>query len=184
MLAGLGEHSHLLNKAINLDTHVTDIVNLITWEDLNGICLGAHSFAGWSGSGALEQIGDRVSSIVWVDAFTPADGEKAIDVVNEVVRKTALSAADKGEAGLPAAPAALFPVNEKDRAYVDSKLTPQPVGTYLQPIKLSGAGDRVAKKTISEPRGIGCRRSIRRLSSARPIHRGARSKTPAPATLS
>jgi Alpha/beta hydrolase family len=152
-LPRLGEHSHLLNKDINLDSHITDIVNLIKWEDLNGICLVAHSFAGWSGSDALEQIGDRVSSIVWVDAFTPADGEKAIDVVNEVVRKTALSAADKGEPGLPAAPAALFLVKEKDRAYVDSKLTPQPVGTYLQPIKLSGARDRVAKKTyIRAPR--------------------------------
>jgi hypothetical protein len=45
-LPGLGEHSHLLNKDINLDSHITDIVNLIKWEDLNGICLVAHSFAG------------------------------------------------------------------------------------------------------------------------------------------
>jgi hypothetical protein len=28
-----------------------------------------HSYGGWPGSGALEQIGDRVSSIVWLDAF-------------------------------------------------------------------------------------------------------------------
>jgi hypothetical protein len=49
--------------------------------------------------------------------------------------------------GLPPAPAALFVVNEQDRAYVDSKLTPQPVGAYLQPTKLSGARDKVAKKT-------------------------------------
>lgn len=146
-LAGLGEHSHLLNKEINLDTHITDIVNLIKWEDLNDICLVAHSYAGWPVSGALEQIGDRISSIVWVDAFKPDNGQKAVDVVNEVIRKAALSAADKGEPGLPAAPAALFLVNEKDRAYVDSKLTPQPVGTYLQAIKLSGARDKVAKKT-------------------------------------
>jgi len=106
----------------------------------------AHSYAGWPVSGALEQIGDRVSS-VWVDAFKPDNGQKAIDVVNEAIRKAALSAVDKGEPGLPAAPAALFLVNEKDRTYVDSKLTPQPVGTYLQAIKLSGSRDKVAKKT-------------------------------------
>ena len=36
---------------------------------------------------------------------------------------------------------------------VNAKLTPQPVGTYLQPIKLSGARDKVAKKTyIRAPR--------------------------------
>ena len=38
-------------------------------------------------------------------------------------------------------------VNENDLPWVQSKLTPQPLGTYLQPIKLSGARDRVAKKT-------------------------------------
>jgi hypothetical protein len=38
-------------------------------------------------------------------------------------------------------------VNENDRAYVTSKVTPQPIGTYFQPIKLSGARGKVAKKT-------------------------------------
>jgi pimeloyl-ACP methyl ester carboxylesterase len=146
-LAGLGEHSHLLTKDINLETHITDIVNLIKWEDLSRICLVAHSFAGWSASGALEQIGDRVSSIVWVDAFKPENGQRPIDAINETIRKLALNAAEKGEPGVPPAKAELFLVNENDRGYVDSKLTPQPVGTYLQPIRLSGAREKVAKKT-------------------------------------
>jgi hypothetical protein len=33
-LTGLGERSHLLGKDVNLDTHITDIVNVIRWEDL------------------------------------------------------------------------------------------------------------------------------------------------------
>jgi len=40
-----------------------------------------------------------------------------------------------------------FDVNEKDHSWVDSKVTPQPVGVALQPIPLTGARDRVAKKT-------------------------------------
>ena len=67
-LTGLGERSHLLSKDINLETHITDIVNVIKWEDLNNICLVAHSYGGFPASGALEQMGDRVSSIVWVEA--------------------------------------------------------------------------------------------------------------------
>jgi hypothetical protein len=39
------------------------------------------------GSGALEQIGGRVSSIVWLDAFKPQDGQKPIDFTNEGFRK-------------------------------------------------------------------------------------------------
>ena len=38
-------------------------------------------------------------------------------------------------------------VNEKDRAWVDSKLTAQPNGVSLQPIKLTGAREKIAKKS-------------------------------------
>jgi hypothetical protein len=96
-LTGLGERSHLLNKDINLDTHVTDIVNVVNWEDLKDICYVAHSYAGFPASAALDQIGDRVSSIVWVDAFKPANGQKVVDFTNETVRKAVMSVADKGE---------------------------------------------------------------------------------------
>ena len=56
---------------------------------------------------------------------------------------------EKGEPGFPVTPPRLPPifVNEKDRDYVDSKLTPQPVGTYAQAITLAGAREKVAKKT-------------------------------------
>jgi alpha/beta hydrolase family protein len=146
-LTGLGERSHLLSKDINLDTHVTDIVNVVKWEDLKDICFVVHSYAGFPGSGAVEQISERISSIVWVDAFKPGDGQSFIDLVPDTRRKSILSAFDKGEVGLQAPKAEVFLVNESDRAVVDSKATPQPTGTFVQPIKLSGARDKVAKKT-------------------------------------
>jgi len=94
-LTGLGERSRLLNKDINLDTHITDIVNVIKWEGLNDICLVVHSYGGWVGSGALEQIGGRVSSIVWFDAYKPKDGQKPIDFTNEGFRKAFLNSMEK-----------------------------------------------------------------------------------------
>ena len=45
-LTGVGERSHLMSKDIVLDTHITDIVNVIKWEDLNNICLVVHSYGG------------------------------------------------------------------------------------------------------------------------------------------
>ena len=39
-------------------------------------------------------------------------------------------------------------MNPKDRAWVDSKTTPQPNGVAVQPIKLTGARDKVAKKNL------------------------------------
>src|SRR5712691_4183158 len=70
-LTGVGDRSHLLGHDIDLDTHIADIVNLFEWEDLTAVCLVAHSYGGWPCSGALEHVLDRVSSIVWLDAFRP-----------------------------------------------------------------------------------------------------------------
>ena len=89
-----------------------------------------------------------MSSIVWVDAFKPENAQRPIDLTNEAFRKLVVASVDKGEAGFPPPPKLppIF-VNEKDRDYVDSKLTAHPVGTYMQPIKLSGVQETVAKKT-------------------------------------
>ena len=146
-LTGVGERSHLLSKDVVLDTHITDIVNVLKWEDLKDVCLVVHSYGGWPGSGALEQIGDRVSSIVWLDAFKPENGQRGIDFASEFSRKALQEAVEKGEPGRRGPKAEAFFVNEKDRAWVDSKLTPQPNGVALQPIKLTGAREKVAKKT-------------------------------------
>jgi pimeloyl-ACP methyl ester carboxylesterase len=147
-LTGVGERSHLMSKDINLDTHITDLVNVFKWEDLKDVCLVVHSYGGWPGSGALEQIGDRVSSIVWLDAFKPENGQRGFDFASEISRKGFLAAVEKGEPGRPSPTAEAFRViSEKDRAWVDSKTTPQPNGVAIQPIKLTGAREKVAKKT-------------------------------------
>jgi pimeloyl-ACP methyl ester carboxylesterase len=145
-LTGLGERSHLLSKEVNLDTHIADVVNLIKWESLDNICLVAWSYGGFVCAGALESVGNRVASIVWLDAFIPANGQKVAEVT--AFGKAIQAAAEKGEMGF-AGPAKLPPVivAERDREFAESKFTPQPVGTFLQPIKLTGALEKVAKKT-------------------------------------
>ena len=146
-LTGLGERSHLMRADISLDTHITDVVNVIKWEDLHGICLVAHSYGGWPVSGALEQIGDRVASIVFLDAFVPEDGQKGFDFASDFSRKGTIEAQQKGEISRPAPPASAFHVNDKDIAWVQSKLTPQPLALAFSTIKLTGAREKVAKKT-------------------------------------
>jgi len=145
-LTGLGERSHLLSKDVNLDTHIADVINLIKWESLENVCLVVWSYAGFVGAGALESIGNRVSSIVYLDAFLPANGQVVVDFTafGSVIQ----TARAKGEAGFgppPKLPPVL--VAERDREFAESKFTPQPVATWLQPIKLSGALQKAAKKT-------------------------------------
>ena len=47
---------------------------------------------------------------------------------------------------LPPRSAAIFHVNEQDRAWVDAQCTPQPAKTFFQPLTLTGARERIAKK--------------------------------------
>ena len=77
----------------------------------------------------------------------PTDKNRWI-FTTEAFRNILQTAVDKGEPSF--APPPKIPVvfvAERDQAFVDSKLTPHPIGTYPQPIKLSGARDKVAKKT-------------------------------------
>ena len=145
-LTGLGERSHLLRKDVDLDTHIADVVNLMNWEGLNNVCLVAWSYAGFVGAGALDSISSRVSSIVWLDAFLPASGDRVVDFT--AFGKIVQTAIDKGEAGFGPPPKlpSIF-VAERDRAFAESKVTAQPIGTFVQPIKLAKSVQSVAKKT-------------------------------------
>ena len=58
--------------------------------------------------GILEQIGDRVSSIVWLDAFKPDDGQKGGDYASDFSRKLMQEAIAKGEISRVAPPATAF----------------------------------------------------------------------------
>jgi pimeloyl-ACP methyl ester carboxylesterase len=146
-LTGLGERSHLMSALITLDTHIADVANVIKWEGLENVVLVGHSYAGFVISGVAEKALPSIGSIVYLDAFMPENGQKVVDLSPPDLRATSFAAAAKNEVGRPVPPARLFNVNEKDQAWVDSKMTPQPTFVSLQPIVLTGARDKIAKKT-------------------------------------
>ena len=147
-LTGLGERSHLLSKDVGLDTHVTDVVNVVRWEGLERICLVAHSYAGWPCGATLDRIGDKVASVVWLDACTPPDGRALVDLVAAAARQAYGDAAARGELGMPLSPRlSSAVVNSRDEAFLRAKLTPQPIATYLQTLRYGGGLERIAKKT-------------------------------------
>ncbi len=147
-LTGLGERSHLLSKDINLDTHITDVVNVMKWEDLDNVVLAGHSYGGWIISGVAEQMEKKISSIVYLDAYLPEDGESGLKIGSVFTRKGLEEAMRTGAISRPGPKAEQFMVmTEENRRWVDSKCTEHPVGPGLQEIRLTGARDRIAKKT-------------------------------------
>jgi pimeloyl-ACP methyl ester carboxylesterase len=153
-LAGLADRSHQLSTAINLDTHIDDIANLFLWEDIEDAVLVAHSYGGWPVSGAIEKIGARVASLVYVDSYVPENGQRVMDFNSAQFREQLREAIARGDAGRPVPKADAFGIiDPKNAAWVQAKMTPQPTGTSVQPIRLTGARDRIARKTyIRAPR--------------------------------
>lgn len=153
-LSGLADRSHLMSKDITLETHVMDVVNLIKWEDLRNITLVAHSYGGWPGSAVPERIGEAIGSIVFLDAFMPDDGMKGLDLNSPQSKKDVLAAVEKGEVSRPPRGGEPSPtMKPEDVAWLRSKATAQPIGVSLDPIKLTGARDRIAKRAYIRARG-------------------------------
>ena len=150
-LTGLGERSHLLDEKVSLTTHVTDIVNVIKWEDLKDIVLCGHSYGGLIVSGVAEQV--PVASIVFLDAFVPENGEALAELASQPVREAIAAASQKGDIALKPVPAAVFRVNDRDRAWVDALCTPHPIATLKDKISLTGARERIAKKAYIRAKG-------------------------------
>lgn len=146
-LTGLGERAHLLHRDIDLSLHVADVLGVIKCEKLDDIVLVGHSYGGFVISGLAEAVPDKIRSIVFLDAFIPDNGEALLDVVQPAVQEVIKDVLARGETTVPVRDAAAFKVNEKDRAWVDSLATPQPIGTMTEKIKLTGARERVAGKT-------------------------------------
>lgn len=163
-LAGLGERAHLLSNDITLDTHIADIVEVFEREDLQDAVLVAHSYAGWPTSGALEYLHDRVSTLVFLDAHFPQAGDRGIDTSNH--RDNIVNDRSAGKAGIDPPHASEF-VSEQHRTWVQSMMTPHPIGVYLQPIRLTGARERIGNKVYIRTTGYrskrfdGCRDAAR-----------------------
>src|ERR1700730_8635095 len=62
-LTGLAERSHLLTPAIDLDTHIFDVVNEMTWQNLSNVVLVGHSYGGMVISGVAEKMEQAILSL-------------------------------------------------------------------------------------------------------------------------
>ena len=131
-MTGLGERSHLPTPNITLSLYVTDIANVLRWEDLHDVVLCGHSYGGNVITGVVEAVPDRIAALVYLDAFVPDDGE-SLHLVPEAssARLVEIAAANGGF--ITPAPAAVFGVNERDRAYVDANSVPQPLDDARMP---------------------------------------------------
>jgi len=131
-LTGLGERAHLLTPQVGLDTHIEDVVAVLEYEDLAGVVLVGHSYAGMVIAGVAQRVAARLTGLVYLDAFLPEDGKASTDYA------PLPPARDDGWRVPPPGPPAAFGVtDERDAAWMASRIGDHPSRSFTQPVVLS-----------------------------------------------
>ncbi|MDA8050820.1 MAG: alpha/beta fold hydrolase [Rhodospirillales bacterium] len=139
-LTGLGARRHLLSTAVTLETFITDVVNLIEFEELEEAVLVGHSFAGIAISGAADRVPRCIRHLVYLDSLILEHGEAPFDIMAPAVVEERIRLARETSGGLsipPPAPSAFGVPDGPDAEWVARHLTPHPFATYSDRLRLA-----------------------------------------------
>ncbi|MGE0736193.1 MAG: alpha/beta fold hydrolase [Alphaproteobacteria bacterium] len=146
---GLGDRSHLLTRAVNLTTHVEDILALFKWESLDDVVLAGHSYGGVVITHVADRIPERIRALVYLDAFITEHGQSLMDLALPERRRQLREGATRFGDGwrVPGVSAAGYGISDPaDQAWIDALQVMQPLACLEQQAELSGAWQRVAGK--------------------------------------
>jgi pimeloyl-ACP methyl ester carboxylesterase len=134
---GLGEREHLANPSIDLETHIQDVLNVIKYEDLHDIALLGHSYGGMVATGVADRVRDRVTQLIYLDAFVPKDGQSLLDL-NEPARQRMQEAATSGD-GWRIPPNPTPPdTSAADVEWLSARRVHMPIKCFEMKLKLQG----------------------------------------------
>jgi pimeloyl-ACP methyl ester carboxylesterase len=145
-LTGLGERSHLASAQVDLDTHIQDVLGVLEFEDLDQVVLVGHSSGGMVITGVADRAPQRLAQLVYLDAEVPTDGQCEFDLLAPEERAGYQQAATTNGQGWQIPPPVPAPLPEDLDAklrWAMSRMVPQPIKTFTQPLRLAnppGAG--------------------------------------------
>lgn len=157
-LTGLSDRSHLLGCGVDLTTHITDVVNLLFYEDLADVVLVGNSYAGMVITGVAAQAAERLRLLVYLDAYLPDDGQSELDLWPADMR-AGIQADEAAARGLrqPPPPATFGITAPQMAAWVSARLTPQPLTTYTEPVPRGTARSAALPRAYIHCMGAGQR---------------------------
>jgi pimeloyl-ACP methyl ester carboxylesterase len=145
-LTGLGDRADLARPEVDLEIHITDVVSLLTDKNLSDVVLVGHSYAGLVVQSVADRIPERLAMVAYLDTGPMPDGWSMLDFYGpaEAARLEGVVRDDGDGWLLPfpgvdhlGAPSATADFDETTRDLLTAKATPQPFGTYRQPVRLS-----------------------------------------------
>ncbi len=134
---GLGERAHHVSRAIDLDTHIADVVAVLECEDLRDIVLIGHSYGGMVATGVADRARDRIGKLIYLDAFVPEDGQAVFDLLpaQEKARRQEAARSEGDGWLLPPNPSPPD-TSAEDLAWITPRRRWQPAATFSKPLRL------------------------------------------------
>ena len=155
-LTGLGERAHLASPEVDLETHVRDVVGALESEDLRDVSLVGHSYGGAVITGVADRLPRRIAQLVYLDAEVPRDGEAEMDLLPPDERSAYEEAAKLHGEGWripPPLPDPLPPGLDPDVLWAMSRMVPQPLRTFTQPLHLTAAAPSFPRTYVLHTEG-------------------------------
>ena len=150
-LTGLGERAHLVSPDITLSTHIEDVTNVLRYEELDNVTLVAHSYGGTVVTGVCDAMRDRIAKVVFIDANTPTDGQPTIPGLTRELAERVAGSPLKDDYLLPALDPLRMGIDPQDTetlAWLQRRLTPHPLQTLTEPIRLTNGGTQGMDRTF------------------------------------
>jgi pimeloyl-ACP methyl ester carboxylesterase len=139
-LTGVSDRSHLLKCGVDLTTHITDVTNLLFYEDLSDVVLVGHSYGGMVVTGVAATAPERMSQIIYLDAYVPDEGESEVDLWPPAMRAE-IEADSEASGGLrsPPSPEVMGIQDPALADWVQKRVTPHPIATYMEAVPRASA---------------------------------------------
>ncbi len=132
-LTGVGERAHLLSPAIDLETHISDVMAAMDAEEMDSVVLVVHSYAGMLGTAVADRRPGRLQHLVYLDAVLPKPGESWSSTHASATRNARIAAAQADPLhSFPPPDPSVFGLSTEDHAWVQRRQTPHPGKPYTQ----------------------------------------------------
>jgi len=156
-LPGVGERAAEPAAEIDLTAHAAAVAEIVAAHRGRPLVAVAHSYAGAALLAAGERCNGALAGRIFLDAVLLEDGETVMDLVppDIAARRVAQVEAAGTFAMAPPAAAGFGVEREEDLALLTAHLTPQPLATYLEAIRLTtapGAGPPSCYLSCVRPR--------------------------------
>lgn len=148
-LTGLGDREAEFHAGVGLQTHVDDILQLVSDLRSNTLTLLGHSYGGSIITAVADELPERVAALVYLDAVIPTNGIPGWQGFPRERQEAMLSGA-RGLDGLRVPPPdpvlwGLVPGTPAHQE-LQQRLTPHPIKTMMDAPRLSGRWQSVPRK--------------------------------------